>query len=158
MDSLFKDIRYGARSLLKRPLFTAVAVITIGLGIGVNTAIFSVINAVLLRPLPYEDPSRLISFRSNQSAPDLADVESQSKTFARLGGMVMQPLAYTAGSEPIQLQIGQVTGGFFETLGVKPERGRFITNEDDRNAAPFVVVLSHDLWVKQFNSDEQIVG
>ncbi|HEU4836107.1 MAG TPA: ABC transporter permease [Pyrinomonadaceae bacterium] len=158
MDSIIKDIRYGLRSLLKRPAFTAVAVITIGLGIGVNTAIFSVINAVLLRPLPYDDPARLISFRSNQSAPDLEDVESQSKTFSRLGGMVMQPLAYTGGSEPLQFQIGQVTGGFFETFGVRPERGRFITNEDDKNGAPFVVVLSHDLWVKQFNGDEQIIG
>ncbi|HKU74329.1 MAG TPA: ABC transporter permease [Pyrinomonadaceae bacterium] len=158
MDSIIKDIRYGLRSLLKRPAFTAIAVLTIGLSIGVNTAIFSVINAVLLRPLPYDDPSRLISFRSNQSAPDFADVETQSKTFSRFGGMVMQPLAYTAGSEPIQFQIGQVTGGFFETLGVKPERGRFITNEDDKNGAPAVVVLSHDLWVKQFNSDEQILG
>jgi putative ABC transport system permease protein len=158
MDGILKDIRYGMRSLLKRPVFTVVAVITIGLGIGVNTAIFSVVNAVLLRPLPYDDPARLISFRSNQSAPDLEDVVSQSKTFSRLGGMVMQPLAYTAGSEPIQLQIGQVTGGFFETLGVKPERGRFINTEDDKNGAPFVVVLGHDLWVKQFNSDEQILG
>ena len=158
MDSILKDIRYGLRSLLKRPAFTAVAVITIALGIGVNTAIFSVVNAVLLRPLPYADPAQLISFRSNQSAPDLADVEAQSRTFSRLGGMVTQPLAYTAGSEPIQFQIGQVTGGFFETLGVKPERGRFITSDDDKNGAPFVVVLSHDLWVKQFSSDEQILG
>src|SRR6185503_2734357 len=158
MDSIIKDIRYGLRSLLKRPAFTVIAVITIGLGIGVNTAIFSVINAVLLRPLPYDDPSRLISFRSNQSGPDLADVEAQSKTFSRFGGMVMQPLAYTAGGEPVQFQIGQVTGGFFETLGVKPERGRFITGDDDKNGAPFVVVLSHDLWVKQFNRDEQILG
>src|SRR5215213_7656547 len=158
MDSIIKDIRYGIRSLMKRPAFTAVAVITIALGIGVNTAIFSVINAVLLRPLPYDDPSRLISFRSNQSAPDLADVELQSKTFSRFGGMVMQPLAYTGGSEPLQFQVGQVTGGFFETLGVRPERGRFITNEDDKNGAPFVVVLSHNLWVKQFNSDDQIIG
>ena len=158
MDSIIKDIRYGLRSLSKRPAFTAVAVITIALGIGVNTAIFSVINAVLLRPLPYDNPSRLISFRSNQSAPDLADIESQSKTFSRLGGMVLQPLAYTGGSEPIQFQIGQVTGGFFETLGVRPERGHFITSDDDKNGAPYVVVLSHDLWVKQFNSDEQILG
>jgi putative ABC transport system permease protein len=120
METLIKDIRYGLRSLAKRPGFTAVAVITIALGIGVNTAIFSVINAVLLRPLPYSDPERLISFRSNQSAPDLADVESQSKTFSRLGGMVMQPLAYTGSNEPVQFQIGQVTGGFFETLGVRP--------------------------------------
>src|SRR3982751_5936477 len=158
MATLIKDIRYSLRSLLKRPAFTVVAVITLGLGIGVNTAIFSVINSVMLRPLPYDDPARLISFRSNQSAPDLADVESQSKAFSRLGGMVMQPLAYTAGNEPIQLQIGQVTGGFFETLGVRPERGRFITTDDDKNGAPFVVVLSHNLWVKQFNSDEQILG
>src|SRR4029079_2243739 len=158
MDSRIKDIRYGLRSLAKRPAFTAVAVITIALGIGVNTAIFSVINAVLLRPLPYDDPSRLISFRSNQSAPDLADVESQSKTFSRLGGMVMQPLAYTGGIEPVQFQIGQVTGVFFETLGVKPERGRYITSDDDRNGAPLVVVLGHNLWVKQFNSDDQILG
>ena len=158
MDSIIKDIRFGVRSLLKRPAFTVVAVITIGLGIGANSAIFSVINAVLLRPLPYDDPARLITFRSNQSAPDLADVEAQSKTFSRLGGMVLQPLAYTAGAEPIELQIGQVTGGFFETLGVKPARGRFITSEDDKNGAPFVVVLGHDVWVKQFNRDEQILG
>ena len=158
MDSLFKDIRYGLRSLLRRPAFTAVAVLTIGLGIGVNTAIFSVINAVLLRPLQYADPERLISFRSNQSAPDLTDVESQTKTFSRLGGMVMQPLAYTGGSEPVQFGIGQVTGGFFDTLGVKPARGRYITNDDDKNGAPFVVVLGHDLWVKQFQRDEQILG
>ena len=158
MDSIIKDIRYALRGLLKRPAFTAIAVLTLALGIGANTAIFSVVNAVLLRPLPYEDPSRLISFRSNQSAPDLADVELQSKTFSSLGGMVMQPLAYTAGSEPIQFQIGQVTGGFFETFGVNPERGRFITSEDDKSGAPFVVVLGHDLWVKQFSSDEQILG
>src|ERR1043165_1941148 len=158
MDSIIKDIRYGLRTLAKRPAFTAVAVLTIALGIGVNTRIFSVLNAVLLRPLPYNDPERLISFRSNQSAPDLADVESQSKTFSRLGGMVMQPLAYTGGNEPVQFQIGQVTGGFFETLGVRPERGRFITTEADRNGAPFVVVLSHDLWVTQFSRDEQILG
>ena len=158
MDSILKDIRYALRSLLKRPVFTAVAVITIALGIGVNTAIFSVINAVLLRPLPYDDPSRLISFRSNQSAPDLIDMEAQTKTFSRLGGTVMASLAYTGGSEPIQFQVGQVTGGFFETLGVKPERGRFITSDDDKNGAPFVVVLSHNLWVQQFKSDENILG
>src|SRR4030095_5745816 len=118
MDTLLKDIRYGLRSLMKRPAFTVVAVITLGLGIGVNTAIFSVINAVLLRPLPYANPERLITFRSNQSGPDLADVEAQSKTVSRFGGMAMQHLAYTGGAEPVQFEIGEVTGGFFETLGV----------------------------------------
>ena len=158
MDQLLKDIRYSIRSLLKRPAFTAVAVITLGLGIGVNTAIFSVINAVLLRPLPYANPERLITFRSNQSGPDLADIEAQSKTVARFGGIAMQPLAYTAGSEPVQFSIGHVTGGFFETLGVQPQLGRYISREDDKDGAPFLVVLGHDLWVKQFNRDTQIVG
>ncbi|PYS67715.1 MAG: permease, partial [Acidobacteria bacterium] len=145
MDTLLKDLRYGIRSLLKRPAFTVVAVLTLGLGIGVNTAIFSVINAVLLRPLPYADPARLITFRSNQSAPDLDDIQAQSKTLSKFGGMVVQPLAYTAGAEPIQIEIGQVTGSFFETFGVTPERGRYITAGDDKTGAPHVVVLSHEL-------------
>jgi putative ABC transport system permease protein len=158
MENLFKDIRYGVRGLLKRPGFTAVAVITLALGIGLNSAIFSVINAVLLRPLPYQDPASLVTFRSNQSALDLADVQSQSRTFSKFGGEVMQALDYTAGSEPVQIQNGHVTGGYFETLGVTPERGRLITPQDDQPGAPFVVVLSHGLWKSHFNSDPAIVG
>jgi putative ABC transport system permease protein len=158
MQTLFQDLRYAVRTLRNRPGFSLVAIITLSLGIGANAAIFSVVNAVLLRPLPYNDPARLIAFRSNQSALDLADVESQSKTFAALGGMVLQPLAYTAGSEPVQFQIGQVSGGFFDTFGVKPARGRYLTHDDDKNGAPYLVVLSHPLWIRQFNSDEQIVG
>jgi putative ABC transport system permease protein len=158
METLFKDIRYGIRSLLKRPAFTGVAVITLALGIGANTAIFSVINAVLLRPLPYDSPERLVTFRSNQSAPDLADVERNSHTFTTVGGEVLQPLAYTAGAEPVQFQIGQVTGGYFEVFGVKPARGRFITPDDDKTGGPYVVVLTHALWQRQFSGDEQIVG
>jgi len=158
METLFKDIRYGIRSLLKRPAFTAVAVITLALGIGANTAIFSVINSVLLRPLPYDAPERLVTFRSNQSALDLADVEASSRTFSKLGGEVLQPLAYTAGAEPIQIQIGQVTGGYFEALGVGAERGRFIGSADDKAGASYVVVLSHALWQRQFSGDQQIIG
>jgi len=158
MDTLIKDIRYGIRSLLKRPAFAAVAVITLALGIGANTAIFSVINAVLLRPLGYEQPERLVTFRSNQSAPDLTDVIAANHTFSKLGGEVLAPLAYTAGAEPVQFQVGQVTGGYFETLGVKAERGRYLTAEDDKSGGPFVVVLSNALWQRQFSGDQQIVG
>src|ERR1700704_4631596 len=139
METLLKDIRYGVRSLLNRPGFTAVAVITLALGIGLNTAIFSVINAVLLRPLAYAEAARLVTFRSNQSALDLADVETQSHAFSSFGGEVKQPLDYTAGSEPVQFQVGQVTGGYFETLGVKAERGRAITMDDDKTGSPYVV-------------------
>src|SRR6185295_4326971 len=153
METLLKDIRYGVRSLVKRPAFTAVAVITLALGIGLNTAIFSVINAVLLRPLAYAEPARLVTFRSNQSAPDLADVQAQSHAFSSFGGEVKQPLDYTAGSEPVQFQIGQVTGGYFETFGVKPQRGRAITKDDDKSGAPYVAVLSHELWLRQFSGD-----
>src|SRR5436190_2097297 len=132
MHTLFKDIRYGIRSLLKRPSFTAVAVITLALGIGANTAIFSVINAVVLRPLPYDAPDRLVTLRSNQSAPDLADVEQRTRAFTKFGGEVRQPRAYTAGSEPVQIQIGQVTAGYFDVFDVKPERGRYLTAGDDK--------------------------
>ncbi|MEA2205273.1 MAG: putative transport system permease protein [Blastocatellia bacterium] len=158
METLFKDLRYGVRSLLKRPGFTAVAVITLALGIGLNSAIFSVINAVLLRPLPYDNPARLLAFRSNQSALDLADVQAQTHTFSKVGGEVLQALDYTAGSEPVQFQNGHVTGGYFETLGIKPALGRYITSDDDKAGGPFVVVLSHALWRRQFNGDPGIAG
>ena len=158
MDTLFKDIRYGVRGLLKRPAFAAVAVITLALGIGANTAIFSVINAVLLRPLSYDQPERLLTFRSNQSAPDLADVIAASHTFTKIGGEVLAPLAYTAGAEPVQFQVGQVSGDYFATLGVKPARGRYITTDDDKNGGPFVVVLGHQLWQRQFSGDQKILG
>ena len=158
METLLKDIRYGVRSLLKRPGFTAIAVLTLALGIGVNTAIFSVINAVLLRPLAYAEPARLVTFRSNQSAPDLLDVEAQSHTFTSFGGEVRQALDYTAGSEPVQFQTGHVTGGFFQTLGIPAELGRVITPADDKAGAPHVTVLSHKLWRQQFGGDPEIVG
>jgi putative ABC transport system permease protein len=99
-----------------------------------------------------------VTFRSNQSAPDLEDVIKASRTFTKFGGEVLAPLAYTAGAEPIQFQVGQVTGGYFDTLGVKAERGRYITSDDDKSGGPFVVVLSHDLWKRQFNGDSQILG
>jgi putative ABC transport system permease protein len=158
MDTLLKDIRYGIRSLWGRPAFAALAIITLALGIGANTAIFSVINAVLLRPLSYDQPDRLVTFRSNQSAPDLADLIASSRTFSKIGGEVLSPLAYTAGAEPLQIQVGQVSGGYFETLGVNPARGRYITADDDKNGGPFVVVLGHALWQRQFAGDRSIIG
>ncbi len=148
---MMTDIRYAVRSLLKRPGFTVVAVVTLALGIGVNTAMFSVINAVLLRPLAYGEPARLVAFQSNQSGPDLADIEAQSRVFSSFGGEGRGGFVdYTGGSEPVQFRMGVVTGGYFQTLGVNAERGGFITAEDDRFGAPYVLVLSHSLWQQQF--------
>jgi putative ABC transport system permease protein len=158
MDTFLKDLRYGIRSLLKRPGFTAIAVLTLGLGIGVNSAIFSVVNAVLLRPLAYHEPEQLVALRPNQSVPDLADVQAQTKTFSKVGGQVVQPLDYTGTSEPVQLQVGLVTGGFFETLGVSAAKGRVIGYDDDKPGAPYVTVLTHELWQKQFAGDPNILG
>lgn len=158
METLLKDIHYGVRGLFKRPGFALIAIATLALGIGANTAIFSVINSVLLLPLRYPEPQQLVTFRSNQSAPDLQDVEAQNHTFQRVGGLVVQALDYTAGNEPVQLKIGLVTGGFFETLGVGAERGRVITAEDDKAGSPYTLVLGHSLWLEMFGGDQKIIG
>jgi putative ABC transport system permease protein len=118
--------------LLKKPGFTAIAVITLALGIGANTAIFSVVNAVILRPLSYQEPERLVAFGSNQSVPEMADLKAWGQSFAEIGGNAQQPLDYTGGDEPLQWTTGLVTGGFFRTLGVQPLLGRVITEEDDK--------------------------
>src|SRR5262249_45381644 len=158
MNTFLQDLRYGARMLLGKPGFTVVAVITLSLGIGANTAIFTVINAVLLRPLAYQEPERLVSFRSNESVLDLTDIKAWDQSFTESGGEVRQPLDYTGGGEPAQWRGGLVTGGFFRTLGVGPLLGRVITEEDDKRGAPYVVVLSHALWHRQFGGDPGVIG
>ncbi|HEU0179052.1 MAG TPA: ABC transporter permease [Blastocatellia bacterium] len=158
MGKLLQDIRYGWRMLIRHRAVTAIAVVTLALGIGANTAIFSVVNAVLLRPLSYREPERLVSFRSNQSVLDVADVKAWSQSFTEIGGNTQQPLDYTGSGEPLQWTAGLVTGGFFRTLGAPPLLGRVITEEDDRRGGPFVVVLGYALWQRQFGGDPGVVG
>jgi putative ABC transport system permease protein len=157
-DEMFQDLRFGVRMLLKQPLFTLIAIFTLALGIGANTAIFSVVNAVLLRPLPYAEPERLLNLRSNQSPLDVDDIKAQSQTFSDIGGVVVQGLDYIAGVEPLQVQVGMVTGGYFNALGVPPALGRSIAYEEDRQGGERVLVLSHGFWQKHFGGDKEILG
>jgi putative ABC transport system permease protein len=158
MESFWQDLRYSARILFKNSGFALVAVITLALGIGANTAIFSVVNAILLRPLPYFEPERIVSARSNESALDLADIKSWSRSFEAVGGNTMQALDYTGNTEPVQWRVGLVTGDYFKTLGVQPALGRAISADDDQRGGARIIVLSHSLWREQFNGDPNIIG
>src|SRR5262245_33665540 len=158
LEDLGQDLRYGALMLLKNPAFTLIAVLTLALGIGANSAIFSVVNAVLLRPLPYLEPERLVTILSHESVLDVADIKSWNSSFAEIGGNTYQPLDYTGGGDPVQWDAGLVTGDFFKTLGVPPLLGRVITDDDDKKGGPFVIVLGYALWQQQFGGKNEILG
>src|SRR5947209_5929564 len=158
MNQLWQELRYGARMLAKRPGFAAAAVMTLALGIGANTAIFSVVNAVLLRPLPFPEPERLMTLRSNESLPDLEDISAQGRSFEAYGGATMQALAFTGEAEPLQVQAGLVNADFFKALGVSAEVGRTLAPEEDRYGGERVVVLSHGFWLRHFGGDRGVVG
>lgn len=158
MESLLHDLRYSTRLLIRKPAFTALAVITLALGIGANTAIFSVVNSVLLRPLPYPQPERLLTIRSNQSVPDLDDIKAQSQSFEYLGGSVMQAQDYTGEAEPLQVQASLVNADLFKALGAQAAIGRVISDEEDRFGGEPVVVLSHGFWQRHFGGDAGVLG
>src|SRR5258705_3240539 len=140
METLLKDFRYGIRSLLKRPSCTAIAVITLALGIGANTAIFSLVNAVLLRSLPFADPDRLVmiwedasfaGFPRNTPAPaNYVDWKTQGQSFADMAAQDMRRLYLIRDGEPEKVEAFGVTANFFPLLGVKPARVRVFTNEE----------------------------
>jgi putative ABC transport system permease protein len=146
MRTLLQDIRFGLRSLLKRPGFTAVAVLTLALGVGANTAIFSVVNAVLLRPLPYPAPERLLTARSNISLLNLEDIRARARSFETAGGVTLQQLDYAGGGEPVQVEAALVTPEFFDVLGARPAAGRVLSPEEDRAGGERAVVLGHGFW------------
>jgi len=169
MDTLLRDIRYGIRGLWKRPGFTFVALIALALGIGANTAIFSLVNAVLVQPLPFKDPDRLVWMWGNirqggnhaSVAPlDFLDYRQQNKTFDQFAAMGSIPLAInlTGGGEPERLQSAIVTGNYFQAFEVNPLLGRTFVLDNEKTGNDQVTVLSYSLWQRRFGGDPNIVN
>src|SRR5689334_18934326 len=168
METLLQDLRYGTRMLIKRPGFTVVAVLALALGIGANTAIFSIINAVLLRPLPYAAPERLVNVWSTRpsrgltgnsvSYPDFADWRDQNDVFEYTAAYSFTDFALTGDDNPAQVRGLVVSADLFPLLGAQPAMGRGFGRDDDKNGAPLTVILSHKLWQQRYHGDPGIIG
>ena len=165
---MMKDIRYSIRVLLKNPAFTATALLTLALGIGVNTAIFSVVDSVLLRPLPMKDPDRVVSVwehnlragvdRNEMAPANYIDLRNQNQVFEGVGSFGDFSMNLTGVGEPERLDARLVSANVFALLGVKPALGRTFSPEQDQPGLDRVVVLSDGLWRRRFSSDPGIVG
>jgi putative ABC transport system permease protein len=166
MQTLLQDLRYAARTLTRRPSFTLAVVLTLAVGIGANSAIFSVVDGVLLRPLPYEAQERLVRVfgryvefgRTSFSYPDFLDLRAQATTFERVAGYGASGTTLTGVDEPERLQAGLAVGDLFGVLGVRPLLGRTFRPEDEQYGSHRVVVLSHRLWTRRFAADPDVVG
>jgi len=158
VENLFRDVRYSLRVLRKAPGFTVVAVLTLALGIGANTAIFSVIDSVLLSQPPYADPQRLVTMKQGDSLQNVIDIRREAKWLANGGGVSVARMDYIGGAEPIQIHAGYVSAGLLETLGVAPMMGRIITPEEDLKGGPRHIVVSHRFWQEFLSADRNAVG
>ncbi len=166
MTTLWQDVRYGLRMLARSPGFTAVAVLTLALGIGANTTIFSVVNAVLLRPLPYPEPDQLVQLRADWSgSPSTAigsstfvGVKAQSQSLARVAAYSGGDMTLTGAGSAQQVVTGAVTADFFPLLGVQPAWGRNFTREEDTPNGPKAAILGHGLWQSRFGGAADVLG
>jgi putative ABC transport system permease protein len=166
MESLFQDIRYGVRMMLNAPGFTVVAVLTLALGIGANTAMFSVVNGMLLRPLVYEDGEKLmfISEWAEQvpnmsfSVENFKDLRDQNRVFESIMAYRGQNYVLTGGDRPERLQGREVTSGIFDTLRLQPVLGRPFTAADDKVGAAPVALLGEAFWARRFGRDPEVIG
>jgi putative ABC transport system permease protein len=166
MKTLLQDLRFGFRVLIKNPGFTVVAVITLALGIGANSAIFSVINAILLRPLPYEEPERLIlinhnypkiNLKASVSAYGYTHYRDNAQSFEAVAAVTGLPANLTGQGEPERVQGNQVTPNFFAALGINPAKGRTFAPDEDQAGRNRVVVLSDRFWRTRFAADPSIL-
>lgn len=164
LETLLQDLRFGLRQLRRSPGFTAVAIITLALGIGANTAIFSVVNAVLLRPLPYPDARRIVDIFQGQGAntlPMFAYLEQNNPGFQDLSGYGFQAYAainLNGGKRPMTVEARKVSANYFRLFGANLIMGRTFTAEEDRPDGPHVAVMSYGLWQQQFGGDPAILG
>ena len=170
LEVLWQDLRYGLRMLRKNPGFTAVVVLTLALGIGGNTALFSVVNVVLLRPLPYIQPDRLVSVIStmlpanseaNASYPDFLDWRARNRVFEGIAAFDTRGFTLTGMGAALRVNGGVVSADLFRLLGVSPSLGRWFFPEEDKSGADNgadAVIVSQGLWRRQFGSDPEVVG
>ncbi len=158
MGNVLQDLRFGLRSLRRRPGFAVIAVTTLALGIGANTAIFSVVNGVLLRPLPYVQPEALITIVGAMSYPDIVDLESEVPSLATLVGITTPPRTLTGLGEPEIIGVTQVTKGLMATFLVSPLLGRDIRADEFGPDGPRVIVLSYPFWQTRFGGDPDVLG
>lgn len=168
MQNLLQDLKYALRMLKKNPAFTAVAILTLAVGIGATSAIFSVLNSVLLRPLPYREPDRLVRVYSEfptmqlqkfwLSPPELLDIQREAKSWEAIGAWAPGGQNVGTESEPLRVTSAAITRSLIDVLGVQPERGRNFTEEEDRNGGPSVAIISHSLWQKGFGGASDIIG
>jgi putative ABC transport system permease protein len=163
MTTLLQDLRYGLRMLAKNPGFTAVAVLTLALGIGATTAIFTVVYAVLLRPLPYPEPDRLVYIRGDTWGPFSSGREylawkDRSQTLSQIAAYIESQANLTGGDEAERVTTGVASASFFRLLGVQPVQGRVFLPEEDRLGAPPVAIISHAFWERRFGGDPAVIG
>jgi len=166
IDTFFQDLRYGLTMMRRNPGLTFVSVLTLSLGIGANTAIFSVVNATLLRPLPYQDPDRLVRLSHHKleidgectNDTDFLEWRDQAKAFEKIAASSVVTADLTGNGEPERLIAGRVSAGLFETLGIAPALGRAFTPEEGAKGGAPVVILSYNLWQRRFGGDRQVIG
>ena len=168
MEALLQDVRYGLRMLVKKPTFTIVAVLTLALGVGANTAIFSIVNAVLLRSLPFRDPDRLVRIYFNNpgvglrnvrfSVPEFDDLRAQTDVFEDVSVIVLGPTNLTGAKQPEHLEMMEVSPNYFSMLGATPELGRLFGHQDFALGFAPVVVISDGLWRRSYGADPGVLG
>src|SRR5215212_2451965 len=165
-EDLWQDVRYGLRTFRKKPGFTLVAVLTLALGIGANAAIFSVVNGVLLKSLPFPEPERLVALNGTTESgratavafPDYLDWRAGQNVFEEMAARLPAGGVLTGDGEPERVTGRMVTASFFPVLGVRPAAGRFFTEGEDRPGGERLMVLGHGLWQRRYGGDPEVVG